>query len=208
MLTILILAWSFREIRLQTVCGFVDVNYPLAAHSRSCPLLRICYLWMSICDWPWKQWTVTLLAWRSHQENDCPCGRRSGERSLLSSQSRFQQETRPWSLLVLTAVVTLNVRELLVSYGTGKILTARLFVKSLGPSAFVPCRGATQHRSFFSGSPERKLPRRRRRTFQMLHVSGPATVMGYPSYQEWLSAGKSWSMVAATRAALAKDVYE
>ena len=34
-------------------------------------------------------------------------------------------------------------------------------------SWFVPYQGATQHQSFFSG-PERKLPRLRRRTFQML----------------------------------------
>ena len=33
MLPILILVWSFREIRLQTVYFFVDVNYPMDVHS-------------------------------------------------------------------------------------------------------------------------------------------------------------------------------
>ena len=54
------------------------------------------------------------------------------------------RDTAVRSLLILTAVVTLDVRKLLESYGTRKILTAHLFVKALGLPAFVPCRGVTQ----------------------------------------------------------------
>ena len=54
-------------------------------------------------------------------------------------------------VLALTAVVTLDMKERLMSDGRGKFLTAHLFVKALGPPAFVPRRGATHNRSFFSG---------------------------------------------------------
>ena len=84
--------------------------------------------------------------------------------------------TRNTAVVVLALLLwspTLDVQEHLVSYGTGKILTAHLFVKALGPSKLkrLPL--------FYAGAPhnidpssavtsDRKLLGRRRRNFQML----------------------------------------